>query len=205
MAGQSHAQYEEPGGRLPAPGRLALLQDFANAHFAEQPQPDRERLMEPLGAWAVRRGLMRRGQRLSEPEVARLLELRASLRAAMETNNDGRPMDRATVRRLNELASRGQLSVEFSADAAPSLAPSLATPSGIVSQLLAIVVDSAARGTWQRLKICRADDCRWAFYDHSKNRRGAWCSMNECGNRAKARAFRARHRTTFRASKRSRL
>ncbi len=57
----------------------------------------------------------------------------------------------------------------------------------------AIVHDSIAQGTWSRLKACREHECEWAFYDHTKNRSGAWCSMQRCGNRAKARAFRERH------------
>jgi predicted RNA-binding Zn ribbon-like protein len=56
---------------------------------------------------------------------------------------------------------------------------------------VALTVD----GRWDRLKICPADDCRWAFYDRSKNRFRHWCSMAECGVRAKSRAFRARKRT----------
>ncbi|MGH2778535.1 MAG: CGNR zinc finger domain-containing protein, partial [Actinomycetota bacterium] len=32
-----------------------------------------------------------------------------------------------------------------------------------------------------------------AFYDHSKNRSGKWCTMRVCGNRAKTRAYRERH------------
>jgi len=43
-----------------------------------------------------------------------------------------------------------------------------------------------------RVKICPADDCRWAFYDTSRNRSRQWCSMEVCGNRAKARAHRER-------------
>jgi hypothetical protein len=43
-----------------------------------------------------------------------------------------------------------------------------------------------------RVKICPADDCRWAFYDTSRNRSRQWCSMEVCGNRSKARAHRAR-------------
>jgi predicted RNA-binding Zn ribbon-like protein len=48
-------------------------------------------------------------------------------------------------------------------------------------------------GTWPKLKACRSDTCRWAFVDHARNRSRQWCSMSLCGNRAKARAFRARH------------
>ena len=46
-----------------------------------------------------------------------------------------------------------------------------------------------------RVKICPADDCRWAFYDTSRNRSRHWCSMEVCGNRAKARAHRERSAT----------
>lgn len=44
-----------------------------------------------------------------------------------------------------------------------------------------------------RVKICPADDCRWAFYDTSRNHSRQWCSMEVCGNRAKVRAHRERH------------
>jgi hypothetical protein len=37
---------------------------------------------------------------------------------------------------------------------------------------------------WQRLRLCAATDCRFAFYDASRNRTGIWCSMSTCGNRA---------------------
>ena len=46
---------------------------------------------------------------------------------------------------------------------------------------------------WKRLKGCRDENCRVAFYDKSRNRSRAWCSMEVCGNREKARSFRARH------------
>jgi predicted RNA-binding Zn ribbon-like protein len=47
-------------------------------------------------------------------------------------------------------------------------------------------------GTWSRLKVCMNDECAWAFYDHARNRSGKWCEMSVCGNRMKARAYRAR-------------
>ncbi|HET8648795.1 MAG TPA: ABATE domain-containing protein, partial [Gemmatimonadales bacterium] len=45
-----------------------------------------------------------------------------------------------------------------------------------------------------RLKECGQDDCRWIFLDLSKNRSRRWCTMEECGNRAKARRHYARGR-----------
>ena len=58
-----------------------------------------------------------------------------------------------------------------------------------IAELLAIVHDSMGDRTWPRLKVCPADDCLWAFYDHSRNRSGTWCEIGKCGNRAKARRF----------------
>ena len=55
------------------------------------------------------------------------------------------------------------------------------------------VATSAARGDWKRLKLCAAPDCRWAFYDTSRNGRGRWCDMDVCGNRHKTRTYRERH------------
>ena len=45
-----------------------------------------------------------------------------------------------------------------------------------------------------RLKECGQPDCRWVFLDLSKNRSRRWCTMDDCGNRAKARRHYQRHR-----------
>ncbi|MBW3563024.1 MAG: CGNR zinc finger domain-containing protein, partial [Actinobacteria bacterium] len=45
----------------------------------------------------------------------------------------------------------------------------------------------------ERLKVCRSDTCRWAFYDSSRNRSGKWCDMAVCGNRTKVANYRERH------------
>jgi hypothetical protein len=48
------------------------------------------------------------------------------------------------------------------------------------------------QGKLGRVKLCGGEDCRWAFYDASRNGSRQWCSMEVCGNRQKARSFRAR-------------
>lgn len=59
--------------------------------------------------------------------------------------------------------------------------------------VLASAVHLVHTGHWDRLKICPAEDCLWAFYDRSRNRSRTWCSMRVCGNREKARGWRERH------------
>jgi predicted RNA-binding Zn ribbon-like protein len=46
----------------------------------------------------------------------------------------------------------------------------------------------------QRLRACEKPDCRWLFVDTSKNQTRRWCDMKICGNRMKARRFKAQHR-----------
>ena len=84
--------------------------------------------------------------------------------------------------------------VSFSAAGEPALVPAAAGVDGGLAQLLAIVERSVAEGSWERLKACPREECEWAFYDRTKNRSGRWCRMEECGNLAKARAFRERRR-----------
>ncbi|MFF5986064.1 CGNR zinc finger domain-containing protein [Prauserella flavalba] len=69
--------------------------------------------------------------------------------------------------------------------------PRLAASSAL-GAVFAAAARLAVRGEWDRVKICPADDCRWAFYDRSRNRSRTWCSMKVCGNRQKARTFRER-------------
>jgi predicted RNA-binding Zn ribbon-like protein len=53
------------------------------------------------------------------------------------------------------------------------------------------VVQSAAAlltaGKLDRVRQCADGRCGWLFFDTSKNRSRRWCSMEDCGNRAKAR------------------
>ena len=72
-----------------------------------------------------------------------------------------------------------------------------ATPNvpGIAARMLALAHDAITDGSWDRLKTCgNKDDCRWVFFDRSKNHSRVWCDMTTCGAEAKSRAFRARQR-----------
>ena len=44
-----------------------------------------------------------------------------------------------------------------------------------------------------RVKTCPGMRCGWIFLDESPNARRRWCSMETCGNRAKARRFYRAH------------
>ena len=67
-----------------------------------------------------------------------------------------------------------------------------------VSRALAALVAAAAtagvRGTWDRIRVCAAPDCHWAFVDASRRGDKRWCSTAVCGNRSKTADYRDRRR-----------
>ena len=64
----------------------------------------------------------------------------------------------------------------------------------MLSELAAEFVELLSRGELDRIKVCDNEDCRFAFYDGSRNRARRWCSHTTCGNRHKVKQFRARRR-----------
>ena len=51
-------------------------------------------------------------------------------------------------------------------------------------------VDLLLSGRHARVRVCEAaaeESCTWLFVDESKNHSRRWCSMRDCGNRAKVR------------------
>ncbi|MFC7618106.1 CGNR zinc finger domain-containing protein [Actinokineospora soli] len=67
----------------------------------------------------------------------------------------------------------------------------------VTGAVLAAASRLAVLDEWERFKVCPADDCRWVFFDRSRNRSRTWCSMRVCGNREKARAWRERAKASL--------
>jgi predicted RNA-binding Zn ribbon-like protein len=174
-----------------APGELEIVRQFLNTHDVED-GVDKLDTPGALRSWLVEHGFEPSRRPPSEADVRRAIAMRESLRALLFANN-GEPLDGGAVLELNSISDNLRLLVRFGPDGAPALEPAGRGADAALGGLLGIVFRSMAQGTWPRLKACRADTCRWAFYDHSKNRSGAWCSMAVCGNRAKARTYRKRH------------
>jgi predicted RNA-binding Zn ribbon-like protein len=63
----------------------------------------------------------------------------------------------------------------------------------LVPRILGAVLTAVADGTWSRMKACAAQDCQYAFYDHTRNRSARWCDVAGCGVRARMRSYRRRH------------
>jgi predicted RNA-binding Zn ribbon-like protein len=180
--------------RDPAPGRLELVRAFLNTADVNE---EIEELSDSraLRAWLRRSGLIDSRTALGAGDVERAIEVREALRDLLEGRSHGIPIDNA-LRSLNVRSGDAPLRVSFNDHGEPGLDPATGGLDGAFAQLFAIIHAASLEGTWARLKVCAAHDCRWAFYDSSKNRRGTWCNMASCGNRAKARSYRERRRTS---------
>jgi predicted RNA-binding Zn ribbon-like protein len=138
-----------------------------------------------LEQWAA--GLGHTG--FDEADRVRVVAFREALRRLLLDKQDAE-----AIAALDHEARSAPLRVAFEPDGSARLAPAARGADGLIAALLAVVARAQADGTWSRLKACAAEDCHWAFYDRSRNRSRTWCSMSECGNRAKARSYRARQR-----------
>src|SRR5581483_282676 len=174
-----------------APGALEQVRQFINTRDVEQ---GTDAFQEPkaLVDWLAARDLLQAQSRAGETELERAVALREALREIALAHNNGERAAADTVAVLDETVRRARLVLRFKPEGPAVLEPEASGVDGALGRLLAIVHSAIADGSWQRLKACRLHTCEWAFFDHTKNRSGAWCNMDVCGNRAKARAYRQR-------------
>jgi len=121
-------------------------------------------------------------------------EVRQSLRALIGHDREDEPLTPDDLAPLEQVLRQAQPRLAACPDGRVVLGPgrpARTLADGLLGLLL-IIRDAQADGSWDRLKLCSNPDCRWAFYDRSHSRRGAWCDMASCGNRVKNRNLRAR-------------
>ena len=195
---------EKPARQLvigPAPGRLELVRAFVNTLDIEA---GTDELSSPaaLTSWLWERDLTGTAQSpATETELRRAISMREGFREVLLTHvqahqlasrPSGSGAGAATLAELRSVAAGLATCLTVADDGTVRTAPAGQGSARGLASLMLIAVDAATSGIWERLKVCGADDCRWAFYDRSPGRSGCWCSMAVCGSRAKSRAFRRR-------------
>ena len=192
-SGMDQRAFSEQAEGKPAPMPLLAVQAFANTLDIEE---DADALSDAgsFRAWLEDAKMVAPRFELGADGLAAARALRDALREALDANTSG-GLDKAAADRLATQA--GTWRIELDCDGEGRFALDL-TPAKTIgelgSQFLGIVFRSQLEGTWERLKLCDNPDCRWAFYNLSRNRSGSWCRMGQCGNRLKNRAYRERHR-----------
>jgi predicted RNA-binding Zn ribbon-like protein len=180
--------------RDPPLGGLELVRAFVNTADVND-RTDQLRDLRTLRAWLRKRGLIDSRAVLAPGDLERAVEVREALRDLIEGRSHGIPINNA-LRSLNVRSEHAVARVSFDREGEPQLVPATGGLDGALAHLFGTIHAAALEGTWTRMKVCAADDCRWAFYDRSKNHSGTWCNMAVCGNRAKARSYRERRRSS---------
>jgi predicted RNA-binding Zn ribbon-like protein len=174
-----------------APAPLIAVQALANTYSFEDAE---ELLLNPQSArdWLVDSELTTDDVVVDEAGLRKLIEFRTLLRSLMDANLSGE-QDREANDTLGRLAADHPVAMKVSGDGEVTLdVDPVGSIDELISQLVGITFQSQLDSTWPRLKICACDECRWAFFDSSRNRGGTWCQMEVCGNRIKTRHYRAR-------------
>jgi predicted RNA-binding Zn ribbon-like protein len=174
----------DPDEIKPAPMPLLRVQAFLNTRYFED---GRDLLgdQEDARDWLSAAGVLPNGARLSAAELESARAVREAMRGLLEGE------DRLAA--LYELADTHEASVRVHEDGTLTLEPSrLAELGDGLFELLLIIRAAQEDGTWKRMRVCANPDCRWVFYDRSRNQQGHWCDMAVCGNRLKNRRLRAR-------------
>ncbi|WP_344847615.1 CGNR zinc finger domain-containing protein [Kribbella ginsengisoli] len=128
-------------------------------------------------------------------ELRQAQELREATYRLMLSRITGQPATAADCRVLNGWARKRRPPPQLREDG--SLAPQRAATDDVAMALGVIARDAIDVLTGDRaqyLRACEAGDCGMLYLDHSQGRTRRWCSMKECGNRAKVAAHRARQR-----------
>jgi predicted RNA-binding Zn ribbon-like protein len=174
--------------------------DFVNTYRADRERldglPDRgDRLHTPndLADWLHEAGLVPSRVPISPAVYDQALELRDAIDAGVDAIVGGLPVPGSTVEAVNAWMERAERQV-LSIEGGTPVLRRLAASDFAAAALSQIAIDAARLlGTPERarVRIC-AGGCGIRFYDRSPAARRRWCSMQRCGNTAKARRFRAR-------------
>ena len=186
-----------------------LSLDFINTEYVENGEPqDALNSYADLLAWAVAVNLLEAQQRTillresggsnaADEIFSRALKFRSELRTMVEELEMGNKPTPRMLLAINQVLSlqKGYTELVPTEDGfRKRFRTNFRDLEGLLSPIAEAAADLLCYGNPVYLKKCENPDCVLHFYDTSKNHKRRWCSMNACGNRAKAAAFYQRRR-----------
>jgi predicted RNA-binding Zn ribbon-like protein len=182
-------------GLTPAPDRLGLVHDFLCTTACGKPrEPDllgdidlaKQWLDDACSTWNALMPSSLEVPTIDERGMRALREFRENLMTVVLS----RDVDTTSQLPLDSQS----LDIQLGHDGTVRLVPYGNDWRAMHARLLVEIYTAQVSGTWSRLKVCRNDRCRGAFFDRSKNNSGVWHDVRTCGNVANLRASRARRR-----------
>jgi predicted RNA-binding Zn ribbon-like protein len=184
--------------------------DFLNTRPGLYTDHPEERILDgdALVSWLAAVGLLSRAaerevrQRLSRAQLDRAAAdaraWRERLRSAVAAwAAKGAAPPASLLADLNRLLAAGPKTIAVRTVAGRTVLTSFQrfdTTAALLAPLAEAIARLFADGERRLVRQCGADACSLWFYDRTKAHRRRWCSMDACGARAKAAAYRARRR-----------
>lgn len=182
--------------------RLCL--DFANtASWHEKDYPD-ELLTsyDKLVVWSKHAGILSseqgealleesdRSPRKAEKVLGNCIELRETIFRIFRQVAKGENIDSSDLSIFNQYLEKAYRYAEILPDGKDFKLSFRKGEEELDCMLWPIIqsaVDLLLSEKLDRVKQCEGDPCGWLFYDTSRNKSRRWCTMEDCGNREKAR------------------
>jgi predicted RNA-binding Zn ribbon-like protein len=167
--------------RADAPPAAQVIIDFVNT---VEWQTDDESWDSPsdLATW-LRSRTGTAPPALTTEDLTTARRIREGLREVLLTHAGHEPLP-GSIAGLNAALGAFAVQLHFCDDGRAHLA---SAADSFLVPILAAVDSVRTDGSWERIKACSRDSCRWAYWDASRNRSGRWCSMEGCGNYIKMR------------------
>jgi len=174
-----------------APGRLEIVRTFLNTW--EIPNDTREPIDQLKNQIFLTKFINENFPTIdfNSEKLDELFQFRNDIRKSIELGE---------INLLNEWLLRKPLHVAISNQNILQYAP--VKENDIICEMLNIIVESIGLNQWNRLKAC--PDCKWVFYDYSKNGSKRWCGMyaggpkgRACGTIAKVKRYREKNKKSI--------
>jgi predicted RNA-binding Zn ribbon-like protein len=124
-------------------------------------------------------------------------KLRAAIAEILYARIDGRNPDKAALKTLEQLvqAARVQQRLRWKEGRLVMDLPGN-DPDLVLWTLALSASELMLSDAIEKVRDCDNAECRWLFLDTSKNHTRRWCDMKVCGNRMKARRFKAQRKAS---------
>ena len=171
--------------------RPDLCLEFANTRYWRgQPTPTETlNSTEDLSAWAA--GNVSKDVRpLARREFERAIDVREAIYRVFDATARDKPPAAADLQSLNELLATSPARTTLKRERngfAWAVDGRGSTALGQLAPVLWSAGDLLTGAKLDKVKRCANPECGWLFLDDSRAGKRRWCSMQSCGNRAKAR------------------
>lgn len=184
--------------------------DFNNTAAWSAGGASNDRLPRPadLIRWSAEAGVISKGEEVKLRKLLRTqrdrtnraladaIRLRHTLHGLLVAVAEGVAPDAGNLNELNQrlrTAARS-MTLEWRAARLGWTSRSATGMTAIIDRIAWCAGELLASDELARLRCCANPDCGWLFLDRSRNGTRRWCSMKECGDRAKSKRYYQRER-----------